>query len=264
MSNNNLITGVSCLHYRWASLTEAFARLDEWDLDLVEFSTTSLQPDDYPQVGSLAAQSGKLTSLHAWDDLAQMEVAEGVQQSRRLLQLCEQMKAGQLILHFGTHPRRTAGLDRLIEIIGTVAPDYEQSEVLLCLENHYPYDYRQLWELGSDPADALHVLQGVDSPAVRFCLDYGHSNMAANTSDFIEQLAPYLAYVHIADNEGVDDNHLAPGEGTVDWPVSLAQTLNTGFRGPFILEYPENDEPARFHRFLQLLHHLAHRPKTEV
>lgn len=257
MTYSPLLTGVSCLHYAWDSLPEAFARLPEWDLDMVEFSTTRLHDHDYREVGRLAEATGKLTSLHAWTDLAQLDLAEGVGECRQLLHKCRQMAATHLILHCGTHPQRAVGLDQVAAIVGKVAAEYEHAGVQLCLENHYPYTYRQHCELGGDPSDVLHVLRQVKSPGVRFCLDYGHSNMAGNTLEFIQWLSPYLAYTHIADNLGDHDDHLAPGEGTVNWPEVLAQTLRAGFRGPYVIEFPENDDPERFNPFLSLLRELA-------
>ena len=253
MPSPDLVIGISCLHYEWQSLQEAFARVQEFGFDVIEFSTNRLAGDDYARCAELAAATGLGLSLHAWNDPAGQAPDCAMAELRETLAQCVAMGATHLVVHMGAHPTRALGLQRLAETCAGVAPDYEQAGVVLCFENHYPYDYHGVHELGGDPDDFLAVFGQVNSPAVRFCLDYGHSHMAGNTPDFITRLAPWLAYTHIADNLGEHDDHLAPEEGTVDWPEVLGQTLQTGFRGPFTIEFPERGDPGRFYRFLQVL-----------
>lgn len=253
MINSPLLTGISCLHYDWTTLDEAFSRADEFGVDLIEFSTTRLAEGDYAPCAMLAAKHGIGVSLHAWSDLTGQRPLEAVEELRFLLTVCRQMTASHLILHCGTSPQRAVGLERLAQVCYKVAADYERAGVTLCLENHYPYEYHNLDELGGEPEDFLHLFSIVTSPAICFCLDYGHSHMAHNTEAFIAQLAPYLAYIHIADNLGEHDDHLGPEEGTIDWPQVLALTLRTGFRGPFVIEFPEKNDPGRFSRFFDVL-----------
>lgn len=253
MINGQITTGISCLHYEWQNLPEAFARVEKFGLDGIEFSTTRLEERDYARCAGLAADTGLNISLHAWGDLAQQRPQEAVDELRYLLEVCEQIAAKHLIMHLGSHQKRAYGLERLSQVCRQVARDYEQAGVVLCLENHYPYEYHELNELGGDPDDFLQIFELSNSSALRFCLDYGHSHMAHNTEDFIKRLAPYLAYTHIADNLGENDDHLGPDDGTIDWPQTLRQTLATGFRGPFIIEFPEKGDPSRFSRFLDML-----------
>ncbi|MEN6642285.1 MAG: sugar phosphate isomerase/epimerase family protein [Armatimonadia bacterium] len=257
MLNSRITTGISCLHYEWQNLPEAFARAAGFGLDGIEFSTTRLEERDYARCAGLAAETGLAVSLHAWGDLGQQRPADAVEELRYLLEVCEGIAAGHLILHLGTHPQRAIGLERLAQVCRKVAPEYEQAGVTLCLENHYPYEYHELNELGGEPEDFLHILGLANSPAVRFCLDYGHSHMAHNTEDFIAKLGPYLSYTHIADNLGEHDDHLGPDDGTIEWPRVLRQTLATGFTGPFIIEFPEKGDPGRFARFLDMLQAAA-------
>jgi len=253
----DLTIGISCLHYAWACLDEAFARAGALGFDVIEFSTTCLSDDDYPRCAELSAATGLGVSLHAWLDPAGHQPSDAAAELRDTLARCVAMTATHLIVHMGAHPEREIGLRRLGETCAAVAPAYEQAGVMLCLENHYPYDYHDLSELGGDPEDFLTVFAQVNSPAVRFCLDYGHSHMADNTEAFIARLAPWLAYTHIADNLGEHDDHLAAGDGTVDWPTVLRLTLDTGFRGPFTIEFPERDDVGRFERFVRMLEAAA-------
>lgn len=253
MPPGDLIVGVSGLHFQWESLPEAFARAGDFGFDLIEFSTTQLGEYDYTTVARLARQTGIGVSLHAWGDLAQMRPREAVEELEYLLEVCRHMTARHLILHLGSHAQPAIGLERLAQSCRAVAATCEETGVIVCLENHYPYDYHGLNELGGVPEDFRFIFEFAPSPALGFCLDYGHAHMSRNTPEFLQQLGPKLAYTHIADNLGENDDHLAPEDGTIDWPDVLGQTLATGFRGPFTIEFPEQGDPERFARFVQLL-----------
>ena len=81
--------------------------------------------------------------------------------------------------------------------------------------------------------------------------------MSKNTTAFIDELPPHLAYTHIADNLGEHDDHLAFEEGTVDWAKEIAHTLSVGFRGPFVIEFPEwRCGVERFTDFMDLVRRL--------
>ncbi len=63
----------------------------------------------------------------------------------------------------------------------------------------------------------------------RVCLDISHSKLACNQhkwsfKDFIEQVGPYTAHLHIADASGVDGEGLQIAEGDIDFPA-LAEDL---------------------------------------
>lgn len=257
MASADLITGISCLHLQWRSLPECFQRVRELGLQVLELSTGSVEPPQYELCAELARKHDLRVSLHGWSDPARLSPREAVADLEAHLEICRQLTARHLVMHLGSHPQRAVGLERLAHVCRAVAPAFEQAGVTLCLENHYPYSYGGLHELGGEPADFDLLFDLSESPYVRFCLDYGHSHMARNTGEFIERLAPYLAYTHLADNLGEHDDHLGPEEGTVDWPDVLGRTLATGFRGPFVIEFPEKGDPGRFRRFMQTLHALA-------
>jgi len=239
--------GVSCLHYHWEDLDEALERcVDELGFDLVEFSTTRLRDDDYPELGLLSQKYGVSLGLHAWLDLPQMAPDAALAVLDRLRGQSEEALMEYLVLHLGTYPDPDAGLRRVGDALAAAAPGYEAAGVRLCLENHYPYNYQQMQELGDRPEQFLALFQRVSSDALRFCLDTGHAHMTGNVWDFLASLGPSLGCVHVADSHGEHDDHLAPGEGTVDWPRVLRAIAGTGFRGPYVLEFPETRGPEHY------------------
>ena len=57
---------------------------------------------------------------------------------------------------------------------------------------------------------------------MRVCLDVSHSKLATNFlnqsfGDFLRQVAPYTAHMHLADADGFDGEGLQVGEGGIDW-----------------------------------------------
>jgi sugar phosphate isomerase/epimerase len=239
--------GVSCLHYRWDDLDEALERcVDEFGFELIEFSTTRLGDEAYPELGLLSQKYGVSLGLHGWLDLPQMAPDAAAAALGRLRERCEEALMEYLVLHVGTHPEREVGLRRVGDALAAVTPAFEAAGVRLCMENHYPYEYEGKHELGDRPEDFLALMERVSSDALRFCLDTGHAHMTRNVWNLLAYLGPYLGCVHIADNHGEHDEHLAPGEGTIDWPAVLRATAETGFRGPYVLEFPETRGPEYY------------------
>lgn len=89
-----------------------------------------------------------------------------------------------------------------------------------------------------DPQDTSAFCQRY---GYRICLDTSHSKLACNHhkwsfKEFIEQVGPYVAHLHIADSEGLDGEGLQIGAGEIDFP-SLAEDLDkTAPKASFIPE----------------------------
>ena len=54
---------------------------------------------------------------------------------------------------------------------------------------------------------------------VGVCLDLGHAHITVGTAEAIATLGSRIASVHVHDNHGMKDEHLWPGDGTIDWPA---------------------------------------------
>jgi len=73
------------------------------------------------------------------------------------------------------------------------------------------------------------LFQQLDAPHLGFCMDTGHLTAFAHTSwqPWLEKLSPWLGQLHLHDNNGQGDNHLALGLGTFNFQ-SLFTSLNKG------------------------------------
>ena len=85
----------------------------------------------------------------------------------------------------------------------------EKEGALMMLENTY------------ETGPGLHdrIFRALDSTSAGFCLDVGHVNtFARNTwQDWLPALEPWLGQLHLHDNNGDGDRHLAPGQGSFDF-----------------------------------------------
>ena len=74
------------------------------------------------------------------------------------------------------------------------------------------------------PAQLKRMLMALDSPLARFCLDVGHVTAFARNSwrDWLPELVPWLGQLHLHDNDGATDSHLAVGEGIFDFEALFA------------------------------------------
>jgi len=101
-------------------------------------------------------------------------------------------------------------------------------------------------------AKASCVLEHIDSPRLGFCFDSGHYNARrVPEMDMLARFGHRLMALHLHDNDGTDDQHLLPFDGTTDWPAQMRSIAATGFRGATALEvFYRGDEAMPPEEFL--------------
>ena len=91
-----------------------------------------------------------------------------------------------------------------------------------------------------DSPDILaSIIQGIDSPKIRCCLDVGHAhcNAATPLATWVDALGDYIGHVHLSDNDGTMDQHLPLGAGTGPLLPTIQQLLDrVGKDISFVLE----------------------------
>lgn len=90
---------------------------------------------------------------------------------------------------------------------------------------------RVLEEVGDDP----------EATNLGICIDTGHAHMSHDAGrepvlNYLERYAGQLTHIHLHDNHGESDEHLVPGDGTIDWPRVVHTLDRIGFDGTAILE----------------------------
>jgi sugar phosphate isomerase/epimerase len=84
--------------------------------------------------------------------------------------------------------------------------------------------------------DILWILGAMETVEVGVCVDTGHAHLAGELSTVAHKLSSHLWMVHASDNWGRSDDHLAPGEGEINWDHFLRQLADVRFTGTVILE----------------------------
>jgi sugar phosphate isomerase/epimerase len=111
--------------------------------------------------------------------------------------------------HYGDSEDGEKWLEQSLRSWEWALEETEELKLTLVLENVFEHQPKILAEL----------LRRMGADRLRFCFDVGHCNLFSATplTEWLDELAPFLAEVHLHDNLGQDDDHLAIGEGRIDF-----------------------------------------------
>lgn len=106
--------------------------------------------------------------------------------------------------------------------------------------------------IGGHPDEFAALIDTLDS-SVGVCLDTGHTALGGHWARFVEVAGRRLVHVHAHDNRGHWDDHLPPGDGTINWRDVRESLERAEFRGWIILELacPASDPQAHFLRAIE-------------
>ena len=94
-----------------------------------------------------------------------------------------------------------------------------------------------LWGASVQPSAIDALVEAVNSPCFGWCYDTGHAHAFGIGADSLIGLTHAPLSLHIQDNHGMgDDEHLLPGDGTVDWTRFLHVLNEIGYQGDVVLE----------------------------
>ncbi len=145
--------------------------------------------------------------------------------------------AVQVVCHLGfhqwLHPDRPAFARRLADNLGPLLERLAERDCALMLENTFEPD-----------PEPLVRCRNLLSPfgEVGYCLDVGHALCFSTTplKRWWAALAPHLGELHLHDNDGSGDHHLACGQGAVDWEL-LRRGLDELERRPIFTLEPHRE-----------------------
>ena len=141
---------------------------------------------------------------------------EAMDEIKRALESAEDIPFRNLVVHLGE--RGDAWSPRTIEYALTALEHLGAFARPLGVR---PLVENLIGELTS-PEHLVEILETghLDSTAV--CLDLGHAHISAGCREAIATLGGRIASVHAHDNHGLKDEHLWPGEGSIDWLATVA------------------------------------------
>lgn len=203
------------------------ARADQVDARRLRVALESLG------LGVVGHTAYYLPFASAYDSIHDAAVAE----AERCLQVFADVGAAVMNLHLdcrvpGHDPEWINGRNRAA--IERLLPTADRLHITLMVEN-----------VEGDDADTLAPVLAPLS-TVGLHLDIGHANIGtrkSHTKALLERYGSRLKHVHLSDNKGKNDDHLAIGAGTISWRTELKMLKATGYDGTITLEtfYGDSD-----------------------
>lgn len=146
---------------------------------------------------------------------------DSMDEVKRALETAESIHFKNLIVHLGAEadswsPRTIEYALTALEHLGAFA---HPLGVKLLVEN--------LLSEATTPTHLALILEMGRLTNIGVCLDLGHAHMTVGIPQAFSTLKGLIEEVHLHDNHGTKDEHLWPGDGSIDWPsaVKALQTL---------------------------------------
>ncbi len=105
----------------------------------------------------------------------------------------------------------------------------QQMGLRLAIESPLPH------LIGGHPDEFHWLLNQIDAGA-GVCLDTAHTTLGHHWRRFVEVAGDRLIHVHANDHRGQFDDHLPPGDGTIDWKDIADSLRAVKYRGWIMLE----------------------------
>jgi sugar phosphate isomerase/epimerase len=165
---------------------------------------------------------------------------DAMDEIKRALEAAEQIPFKNLIVHLGekedSWSQRT--IDYAMTALEHLGAFASALGVRILVEN-----------LTSDVNTPEHLMIILDLghlKNINVCLDLGHANMTVGIPDAITTLGSRIVSLHVHDNHGLKDEHLWPGDGTIDWKATTKSLTALATPPAAVLEigYTLGDHPA--------------------
>jgi len=204
-------------------------------------------PENFAAIKERVASTGLSVSVHApYSDLNLASLNYPIWRES-IRQICGCIHhAADLTDRVTIHPGYLSPLGKLIPDmvweqqkaalteIGKEAEDYG---VLACLENMISIrDF-----LCRYPEEVIGLTEGI--PGIGITIDLGH----ANTNGLVDAFLAHIGeadHLHIHDNHGQSDEHLALGDGIIRWQ-NVGRIIARDYTGPVVIEGRNLEEARR-------------------
>jgi len=193
--------------------------------------------DEFTARGLRITQHGPYLGLNP-ADLDEQKRRFTVKKYREAFSAAEALGSSAIVLHAGYAKKRYRGdVNRWLEAAMKTWPEFVKragdSGIIIAAENI----------LEREPAPLLRLVEEINSPNFRLCIDSGHLNIFSKASFelWFKTLGPYIAELHLHDNRGLADEHLPLGEGSIDFTKYFRLLRKYKVRPIYTIE-PHNEE----------------------
>jgi sugar phosphate isomerase/epimerase len=165
---------------------------------------------------------------------------DAMDEMKRALESAERVPFRNLVMHLGESvdtwsPRTIEYALTAVEHLGAFA---QPLGVRILIEN-----------LLSEPTTPEHLMMILEMGHLShtgICLDLGHAHITVGVGEAIATMSSRITQVHVHDNKGLKDDHLWPGDGTIDWPTTVQALKSLKEPPALVLEISQSlgDTPA--------------------
>ncbi len=204
-------------------------------------------PENFARIRDVVESTSLGITVHApYTDLNLASLNYPIyRESIRQTCLCVE-SAAELTDRVTVHPGYVSPAGRLVpekvwelqkEALQEIGRFSEDCGVLTCLENMINIDAF----LCQKPEEVFGITEGLTGIGVTF--DVGHANTAGAIDGFLERISE-VDHMHLHDNHGSHDEHLALGDGVIEWE-RIGKAVMDGYNGICVVEGRNLEEAAR-------------------
>jgi len=165
---------------------------------------------------------------------------DAMDEIKRALEVAEHIPIKKLVVHLGEanddwSMRTMEFATTALEHLGAFA---RPLGVRVLVEN--------LTSDATTPEHLMTIFEMAHLDQIDVCLDLGHAHISPGVTEAIAILGKRIAQLHVHDNHGLRDEHLWPGDGTIDWSATLdaLRTLPTPPAAVLEISYNLEDPSA--------------------
>lgn len=155
-----------------------------------------------------------------------------VDEIKRALEIADVIPFRYLIQHIGVSGQEfdTRRLDSAFSSLEEIKVFAGQRGVEVLLENT---------QNALTTAERLNGFLTETHLNLNYCFDIGHAHMSHGVENEFNLMKSRIRSTHLHDNNGHDDQHLFPGEGTIDWSKAMQLLASYPGQYPLLLELKE-------------------------
>ena len=141
---------------------------------------------------------------------------DAMDEVKRALESAEQIPFEHLVIHLGDRgdPWDGRTIENALTALEHLQAFARPLGVKLLVEN--------LQNDVATPAHLVEILRVGHFADIGICLDLGHAHIGEGVEAAMTEMREFLRSAHIHDNHGERDEHLWPGEGTIDFAAAIA------------------------------------------
>lgn len=169
----------------------------------------------------------------------------------KVMRTCAAVGCPAVVIHPVTRSTKEKEWETNMSLYRQLMPIAKETGVKICLENLFTVGTgRVLAGVCADAEEAVRYIDALNAEAggdyFGFCFDVGHANLLhKNPCHYIEALGHRLTCLHIHDNDGQNDLHMAPYTQTryyktctcaLDWELFIEGLRAINYRGSMCFE----------------------------